>query len=327
MKGLILCAGKGTRLQPFSNHKPKVLLPVANKPIIYYCIEMLVELEIYEIGIVIRPDHSAVFMEEVGLGERWGAQITYIYQNVSLGIADAVRHAETYLNNHSFVLLLGDNLITQSLEGLCHSILMDNHDAAILLGKVSNPRDFGIAEVHENQIIGLEEKPAVPKSNLAILGAYAFNPSIFEAIHSISPSARGEYEITDAIQWMIHKGYAVVYQVTEKNYSDVGTMERWLEANRWMLQLLNDAGQLNIENRHKGCTFISPVLIDTDSELIDCVIGPYVTIGPHTRLENCTIENSILLDGSQLTHSLETISNAIISPQSIFVQNTGGSHR
>ncbi|NOU94845.1 NTP transferase domain-containing protein [Paenibacillus sp. LMG 31456] len=326
MKGLILCAGKGTRLQPFSNHKPKVLLPVANKPIIYYCIEKLVELEIYEIGIVIRPDHSAIFMEEVGAGERWGVEITYINQNVSLGISDAVRHAEAYLNNHSFVLLLGDNLITQSLEGLCHSILQDSRDAAILLGKVSNPRDFGIAEIQGEQIIGLEEKPAIPKSDLAILGAYAFKPSIFEAIHSISPSARGEYEITDAIQWMINKGYSVAYQVTEKNYSDVGTMDRWLEANRWMLQLIDDIDLHRVHDRYEGCTFIYPVLIDASSELIDCVVGPYVTIGPNARLEKCTIVNSILLEGPYLTPSSGILSNTIMSPQSVFVQDTGGSN-
>lgn len=326
MKGLILCAGKGTRLQPFSNQKPKVLLPVANKPIIYYCIEKLVELEIYEIGIVIRPDHTAIFREEVGTGERWGVQITYIYQNVSLGISDAVKQAEVYLNQDPFILLLGDNLIMESLEGLYHAIFQDNHEAAILLGQVSNPRDFGIAEVHQGRIIGLEEKPAVPKSNLAVLGAYAFKPAIFEAIHSISPSARGEYEITDAIQWMINNGYPVAYQKTEKQYSDVGTMDRWLEANRWMLQLMEADGTLEQPQRHKGCTLIPPVCIDPTSELIDCVIGPYVTIGPHCKLEKCTLENSILLEGVHYTHTDHSLSNSIKSQQSVFVQCTGGSN-
>ncbi|BBH21089.1 glucose-1-phosphate thymidylyltransferase [Paenibacillus baekrokdamisoli] len=327
MKGLILCAGKGTRLQPFSNHKPKVLLPVANKPIIYTCIEKLIELDIYEIGIVIRPDHAAMFMEEVGAGERWGVRITYIYQNVSLGIADAVRHAETYLNNESFLLLLGDNLIMQSLEGLSHAILQENHEAAILLGIVSNPRDFGIAEVQEDRIIGLEEKPAVPKSNLAVLGAYAFKPDIFKAIHSISPSARGEYEITDAIQWMINSGYSVACQKTEKHYSDVGTMERWLEANQWMLQLMDDAGLLHIHERYKGSTIIPPVLIDPSTEIIDCIIGPYVTIGPDAKLVKCTIENSILLEGVQLTNRVGTMmSHSIISTQSVYNPYTRGSN-
>jgi glucose-1-phosphate thymidylyltransferase len=323
MKGLILCAGKGTRLQPFSKHIPKVLLPVANKPIIYSCIESLVEQGIYEIGIVIRPDHSAIFMDEVGRGDRWGVKITYIYQTVSLGIADAVKQAETYLNNELFILLLGDNLITQPLEELCKAIIRENHEAAILLGRVSNPSDFGIAEVQGGRIIRLEEKPAIPKSNLAVLGAYAFKPAIFKAIHSIAPSARGEYEITDAIQWMIHNGYSVASQSTEKPYSDVGTMERWLEANQWMLQLMNDAGLLNINKGYEGCTFIPPVLIDASAQLIDCVIGPYVTIGPAARLEKCKLEHSIILEGAQLTPGTNHLSHSIISPQSVFIQDAG----
>ncbi|MDF2959649.1 MAG: glucose-phosphate thymidylyltransferase [Paenibacillus sp.] len=325
MKGLILCAGKGTRLQPFSNIKPKVLLPVANKPIIYYGIEKLVELEIYEIGIVIRPNHSDLFLEEVGMGERWGVSITYIYQTDPLGISDAVRNAESFIDNEKFVLLLGDNLIIQSLDGLCSAILQDNHDAAILLGKVKNPQDFGIAEICEDRIIGLEEKPSAPKSDLAVLGAYAFNPNIFKAIHSIPPSARGEYEITDAIGWLIHQGYSVAYQMTDKNFSDVGTMERWLEANRWMLQLMDESGLLNNREVYEGCTIIPPVLIDPSTKMVDCVIGPYVTIGPNVKLESCDFENSILLEGASLDHSLYTMTNSIISPQTVFVQNGGGS--
>ncbi|TDF92562.1 sugar phosphate nucleotidyltransferase [Paenibacillus piri] len=323
MKGLILCAGKGTRLQPFSNAKPKVLLPVANKPIIYYCIEKLVELDIYEIGIVIRPDHLALFMEEVGTGEQWGAQITFIFQYHALGIADAVGQAEAFIDNDPFMLLLGDNLMMQSLKPLCHAVIQEKHEAAILLGQVSNPADFGIAEVAGNRIVGLEEKPAFPKSNLAVLGAYAFTSVIFKAIHAIAPSPRGEYEITDAIQWLIDTGCSVVYLETAEHFSDVGTMERWLEANCWMLQLMEKTG-LPDGRKLDGCTLIPPVLIDPSSELKDCVIGPYVSIGPNVKLQQCTIENSILLESVNLQSGPYTVMNSIMSTQSVFVLKTGG---
>jgi glucose-1-phosphate thymidylyltransferase len=325
MKGLILCAGKGTRLQPFTNIKPKGLLPVANKPLIFYGIEKLVELGIYEIGIVIRPNLYTMFMEEVGAGERWNVNITYIFQINPLGISDAVKHSESFMDNEPFVLLLGDNLITQDLHSLCHAITHENHDAAILLRKVTNPKAFGIAEVYKDRIIGLEEKPSEPKSDLAVLGSYAFKPSIFKAVHSISPSARGEYEITDAIQWLIHQQYSVAYQITDKNFSDVGTMEGWLDANRWMLNLMEEEGLLTYPTDYQGTTLIPPVCIDPSAELINCVIGPYVTIGPYVRLESCTLENSILLEYAILNPNHYPMSNSIISPQSVFVQKDGGS--
>jgi glucose-1-phosphate thymidylyltransferase len=296
MKGLILCAGRGTRLQPFSNDKPKVLLPVANKPIIYYCIEKLAVLNILEIGLVIRPEHQSLFTEEVGNGERWGVRITYIYQHNPLGISDAVKQAESFIQKDSFMLLLGDNLIMESLEGIYRSVLEGNSEAAILLGKVANPSDFGIAELAGNRIVGLEEKPAKPKSNLAVLGAYAFKPGIFDAIHSIRPSARGEYEITDAIQWLIRAGHTVTFQKTEKPYSDVGTMERWLEANRWMLQLMDEEELLTNPITHEGCVLLPPVLIHPSSEIRNCVLGPYVSIGPDVKADSCTFQNSILLE-------------------------------
>ncbi|OCT15582.1 nucleotidyl transferase [Paenibacillus pectinilyticus] len=327
MKGLILCAGKGTRLQPFSNIKPKGLLPVANKPLIFYGIEKLVELGIYEIGIVIRRNHYDMFMEEVGLGERWQVRITYIFQKDPLGISDAVKYSEPFIAGESFVLMLGDNLITQKLDGLCHAITEEGHDAAILLREVANPKDFGIAEVDGDTIIALVEKPTVPKSNLAVLGAYAFKPSIFKAIHAISPSARGEYEITDAIQWLIHHQYSVAYQITDKNFSDVGTMDGWLGANKWMLDQMEEEGTLDysVSDTHIRTVIIHPSCIDPSAELIDCVIGPYVTIGPNVKLESCTLENSILLEYAILNPNHYPMTNSIISPQSVFIQSNGGS--
>ncbi|CAH8771873.1 NTP transferase domain-containing protein [Paenibacillus dendritiformis] len=303
MKGLILCAGKGSRVQPFSSDTPKSLLPVANKPLLFYCIEKLVELNIQEIGIVIQRDHQAMFEARLGHGEQWGITVTYLYQDIPLGIADAVKQAESFIASDRFMLLLGDNLIAQSLSGLRDLVERKGRDAGMLLGRVAYPQDYGIAEVKGDLVIGLEEKPERPKSNLASLGAYVFTPAIFRAIYSISPSPRGEYEITHAIQWLIDHHHSVAYSITDENHSDVGTTERWLEANRWVLEGLESSGQPIREHDYPGCRIIPPVLLDPSCELTDCTIGPYVTIGPRARLIDCHVKNSILLEDVSMEHS------------------------
>ena len=303
MKGLILCAGKGSRVQPFSSDTPKSLLPVANKPLLFYCIEKLAELNIEEIGIVIQRERQAMFEARLGNGEQWGVKLTYLYQEIPLGIADAVRQAESFIASDPFILLLGDNLIAQSLAGLRDLVARQGHDAGMLLGRVAYPQDYGIAEVKGDLVIGLEEKPERPKSELASLGAYVFTPALFRAVHSISPSPRGEYEITHAIQWLIDHHHSVAYTITDGNHSDVGTAERWLEANRWVLEGLKSPGGPIRENDYPGCRIIPPVLLDPSCELTDCTIGPYVTIGPRTRLVSCRVKNSILLEDVNLEHS------------------------
>lgn len=310
MKGLILCAGKGTRLYPFSLSIPKVLLPVANKPIVHYSIEKLVELNIREIGIVIDPRYQPLFARQVGSGERWNARITYIYQTDANGIADAVKQAAGFIADDPFLLLLGDNVIEQSLACLQNSVQHQRHDAAILLGRVATPRDYGIAEIADGRIVGLEEKPVHPKSNLAVLGAYAFRRPIFQAVGQIPPSGRGEYEITDAIQWMIRQGYSIDHWMTEKRFSDVGKPERWLEANRWMLDRLHQT-EATKETGFAGCRIIPPVQIGEGCQMKDCVIGPYVSIGPHVQLEGCHIADSIVLERTNLFR--QTLQHAIVS--------------
>lgn len=309
MKGLILCAGRGTRLQPFTYQTSKVLLPVANKPLIFYSLEKLSSLGITEVGIVIQPSQKMLFDEHVGDGEYWGLQITYLFQENPLGIADAVKQSESFIGSDPFILLLGDNLIAQSLTVLKNSILEDHFDGALLLGEVANPQDYGIAEIKEQRIIGLEEKPTQPKSNLAIVGAYAFTSKIFQAIHEISPSRRGEYEITDAIQYLIHQGNSIFYEITTSPYTDVGTPGRWLEANRWMLRNMAP----DTYESYIGSSFQPPFLIDPSSKILNCVIGPDVVIGPQVILENCKIEDSILLEGVTLSNC--TLKGSIVSRQ------------
>lgn len=318
MKGLILCAGKGTRIQPLSFSLPKPLLPVATKPVLYYSIEKLVDIGIKDIGIVINQLHESLFIDKLGSGEKFGAKITYIYQNHPKGIADAVQHAKAFIDNKTFILLLGDNLINESLIGLKEHLETGQSNCSIMLTRVNNPQDYGIAEIREKRIIKLVEKPKNPMSNLAIIGAYAFDSNIFKAIQFITPSARGEYEITDAIQWLIDNKYRISYSITEDQYSDVGTVERWLEANRWMLEILTDNSIfISKDSINENCKLIPPVIIGDKCKIKDSVIGPYVSISSGATIEGCKIESSIILENVHLKQVPYQVKESLFGKESL----------
>lgn len=311
MKGLILCAGKGTRLQPFSYSQPKTLLPVVNKAVLEYCIENLVNNGIKEIGIIMHPTQVGI-PQLVGNGQRYGCQVEYIHQVEQKGISHAVKQAEDFITHDPFILLLGDNLIAENLEILIESYHQNKSNGSILLSPVNNPQDYGIAQIKGNDIIGLEEKPKKPKSNLAVIGAYLFDSQIFSAVNSIAPSARGEYEITDAIQWLIQQGKNISYTITRKLYSDVGTIERWLEANQWMMQrILDDQIVLGKHTVVENCTFKGPVIIGENCVLRNAQIGPFVSIQNDCLIEDCTIDSSILLDKVHLSNLKYPISQSV----------------
>ncbi|MFE1244709.1 glucose-1-phosphate thymidylyltransferase [Fictibacillus sp. NPDC058756] len=297
MKGIILAAGKGSRLQPFSFSQPKTMLPIANKPVLEYCIENLKMANIKEIGIVINSlQHEIVNYINTRFDQT--VNITFIIQHEAKGIAHAVKQAEEYLNNEPFLLLLGDNLIKEPLISLRNNLENPEISSSIMLSKVDSPKDFGIAEIRNQEIIRLEEKPQSPKSNLAVIGAYAFRPSIFKAIDQITPSLRGELEITDAIQWLMDNGQTISYTITTKPYIDVGTTERWLLANQWILSEITSTSGMEYMNEAKiqDCLIIPPVVIGPGCTLNNATIGPYVTIGKGSSIENCKIQNSILLE-------------------------------
>lgn len=317
MKGLILCAGKGTRLYPITFQYPKTLLPVANTPIIQSSIEKLAEQGIVEIGIVIRPSDESVISKQIGNGESWGVSITYIYQHESKGISDAVKQAQHYIGEDAFLMLLGDNLFSETLTELKKDIEERGSHGSLLLAEVENPQDYGIAEVSDARILRLEEKPNNPKSKLAVLGAYAFNGSIFKAVTAIKPSKRGEYEITDAIQWLIDNSFIVTYHITDKSNMDIGTLDRWLEANRRSLSELQSTEMIHETVTLDNCTIITPVCVDKGCILKDCVIGPYVSIGAGTHIEDCRIENSIILNGVRLKQIPNSLKDTVIGFQSV----------
>ncbi len=295
LKGLILCAGKGTRLYPFTVSYPKTLIPVANVPLLHGCIDKLIDQNITEIGIVIHPSQESSITESVQKIDEQNIRITYIYQRKPAGIANAILQAKNFIGEESFILLLGDNLISTSLQILKDQVDIEKNDAALLLAEVDHPQDYGIAEVTGSKIVRLEEKPQKPKSNLAVLGAYAFSSSIFKAAETIKPSARGEYEITDAIQWLIQEGYPVAYQKTEISSIDVGTVERWITANRKMLKEMLYESYIHPSVIVKNSTIFGPVSIEQNCVIEDAVIGPHVSIGENSTINGCSIQDSILL--------------------------------
>ncbi|MFS0869109.1 sugar phosphate nucleotidyltransferase [Paenibacillus xylanilyticus] len=312
MKGLILCAGKGSRLYPFTFSYPKSLIPVANTPLLHSCIDKLVEQEVSEIGIVIQKSQESLIRSSLENVTRWSTNITLIYQKDPKGIADAILQAEHFIGQDSFILLLGDNLISISLSQLKKQIEEHGNHAALLLSEVDSPQDYGIAEVEDHRIVKLVEKPKAPKSNLAVLGAYGFTSSIFEAAKKIEPSARGEYEITDAIQWLIQQGYSVSYHQAEIANIDVGTLQRWLDANRKMLREMPVENDIHPSVILKNCKIIAPVSIEAGCILEDCVVGPYVSIGADSTIESCYIRDSILLSNVHIKQLSHAVVNTVV---------------
>ena len=312
MKGLILSGGKGTRLRPITHTAAKQLVPVANKPILYYAIEALRAAGIEDIGIIVGETHQEV-RDAVGDGSRFGARVTYIQQEAPLGLAHAVKIAEDYMAGDSFVMYLGDNLIRGGIGDFVQEFEAARPDAMVLLAKVPNPSQFGVAELNgDGRILKLEEKPKQPKSDLGLVGVYLFTQAIFPAVHAIRPSPRGELEITDAIQYLIDQQKTVLPHVITGWWKDTGKLADMLEANRIMLDDISDSdirgdilGKTQIQGRVVvaagarlvDCTVRGPAIIGEGCLLERTFIGPYTSIGPEVTITDTEIEHSIVLAG------------------------------
>ena len=345
MKALVLAGGRGTRLRPITHTRAKQLVPVANKPVLDFGLESIAAAGIKEVGIIVsdpremlQPDHrtgelitvlvnsQAEIRAAVGDGSRVGLKVTYIEQEAPLGLAHAVKISEEFMAGDSFVMDLGDNLIKDGITHFVREFESEKPDAQILLAQVARPWEFGVAELQGERVVRLEEKPKQPKSDLALVGVYLFTSSIFDAVRAIQPSARGELEITDAIQHLITSGRNVRSHVIRGWWKDTGRVEDLLEANRIVLADLERRidGSVDAETVIEGPVHVGkgtvvershlrgPLVIGANARVIDAYVGPFSAIADGVHLEQCEVEHSIVLDNSRIEDIAGRIESSLI---------------
>ena len=305
LKGLILSGGKGTRLRPITHTSAKQLVPVANKPVLFYGIESLAAAGIDDIGIIIAPETGGEIRAAAGDGSRFGVRLTYIEQDEPRGLAHAVLTAEAFLGDAPFVMYLGDNLLRNGIVDLVEQFRSGEPDALILLTHVPDPENYGVAQLDGDRVTRLVEKPKQPVSDLALVGVYMFTPSIHEAARSIEPSWRDELEITDAIQHLIDSGLRVDPHIVRGWWKDTGQVQDMLDANRLILDDLSERveGRVVIEPgvRLERSTVRGPAIVGAGTRIVDGYIGPYTAIGEEVTVERAEIEYSIVLSGSSVS--------------------------
>jgi glucose-1-phosphate thymidylyltransferase len=314
LKGLILSGGRGTRLRPITFTSAKQLVPVANKPVLFYGLEAMADAGIHDVGIIIAPETGGEIREACGDGSRFGVRVTYLVQDEPLGLAHAVLTAEPFLGDSPFVMYLGDNLLQGGISELVDTFRTGSPDALILLTPVEDPQNYGVAELDEDgSVARLVEKPPEPASDLALVGVYMFTPVIHDAARAIRPSERGELEITDAIQWIVDEGHRVEPHIVRGWWKDTGRLDDMLEANRLILDTiehridgeLHDAqvdGRVIVEAgaRLERATVRGPAIIGAGALVRDAYVGPYTAVGRHCQVERAEVEHSILLEGSSV---------------------------
>jgi glucose-1-phosphate thymidylyltransferase len=316
LKALILAGGEGTRLRPITHTSAKQLVPVANKPILFYTLESVAAAGITEVGIVV-GDTAREIETAVGDGSAFGVRITYIRQEAPLGLAHAVLIARDFLGDDDFVMYLGDNLLQRDVCSLVEDFAARPSEvaASILLTKVPDPTRFGVAELDpDGHVVRLVEKPVDPPSDLALVGVYLFTSRVHEAVRAIAPSARGELEITDAIQWLIDNGHTVRSQLLDGWWIDTGKLTPLLEANRLILETIegrvdgtvDEASQ--IEGRVvveagaevRGSTIRGPAVIGAGTHVVDSYVGPFTSLAGGCQILRSEIEHSIVLESSRV---------------------------
>jgi glucose-1-phosphate thymidylyltransferase len=314
MKALVLAGGSGTRLRPITHTSAKQLLPVANKPVLFYCLEAIAEAGIADVGIVVGDTAPAV-EDAVGDGSAFGLKVTFIPQAAPLGLAHAVLVAADYLGDDDFVMYLGDNFIVGGIVGLVDEFRARRPAAQIMLTQVADPRSFGVAELDgDGRVIGLEEKPKEPKSDLALVGVYMFTSAVHEGIAQLKPSWRGELEITEAIQWLLDTGQPVSSSIISGYWKDTGNVADMLEVNRMVLESMPAAcrGTVDADSEligrvviEEGATVtrsrvVGPVIIGAGTTVTDSYIGPSTALGDDCVISEAEIEYSIVLRGASI---------------------------
>ena len=326
MKGLILSGGTGTRLFPLTFTSAKQLIPVANKPVLFRVIEAICDAGITDIGIVV-GDTAEEIKKAVGRGGRWGVKITYIPQDLPLGLAHAVKISQDFLGKDRFVMFLGDNVIQGGISPLIAQFAESDWHSQIVLTRVDHPEQYGVADLDDQgRIVQLIEKPKQPPSDLALVGIYMFDHHIFEAVSNISPSWRGELEITDAIQWLVEHDYQVYPYVHRGWWIDTGRPGDLLEANGLVLEELTPCNEgyidrdSQVDSRvtiERGAEIINsvvrgPAIIGEDTRIVNSYVGPFTSIFHHVLVENSEIERSIVLEHSRIRDIPARIQDSLI---------------
>ncbi len=327
-KAIVLCAGEGTRLRPLSFSVPKHLMSVAGQPLLGWILEALSEAGIEQVGVITPPREEAI-REFVADGAAWGMSATYLVQPEPLGLAHAVRCARDFLGDDPFLMYLGDNALEQPLSEFIGEFERSGADATILVKQVDDPRQYGVVEMRDGQVAGLVEKPADPPSNLAIVGVYVFRPVILDAIDRITPSARGEYEITDAVQRLLDDGAKVIAYELTGFWEDAAAPPDLLRINRFYLDrldlaihgVINEASStegaigIGVGSRVTNCVLSGPCLVGKDSVLANSNIGPSVSIGNSCRVINAKLQNCIVEDGAHIENFPGGLVDSVIGRQ------------
>lgn len=327
MKGLILSGGAGTRLRPITHTSAKQLVPVANKPILFYGLEAMAAASITEVGVVI-GDTGNEIRAAVGSGDDFGLEVTYIEQEAPLGLAHAVLISRDFLGDDPFVMYLGDNILKEGIVELVGQFKADRPNSQILLAKVAEPERFGVAVLEGDHVVQLIEKPANPPSDLALVGVYMFDESIHEAVRSIEPSARGELEITDAIQWLINEGLDVRPHLISGWWKDTGRLEDLLEANRLILETISPEIRGSIDDHsdlvgrvtvQEGAEIVDsvirgPAIIGCNSRVIRSFIGPFTSIYENCEIVDSEIEHSVILENCSI-RSISRLEDSLLGKE------------
>lgn len=329
MKGVVLAGGKGTRLRPLTFTGAKQLVPIANKPVIFYAIEDLVEAGITDIGVVVPADFPMArdqIMVALGDGSAFGARITYIPQDAPRGLAHAVSICREFVGDEKFVVYLGDNFIREGIVPQVQAFRDGSMNAMLLLYRVPNPEGLGIAVVQDGRVVELQEKPRVPKSNLAIVGIYLLDRHFFEVAEGLTPSARGELEITDALARLIERGFDVRPEIITGWWIDTGKHNDMITANRLVLETIETciAGEVDAESQVDGRVVIEPgaqivrsvvrgpAVIGRNARIVESFIGPFTSVGANCLIEHSEIEHSIVMEDSTISNIPLRIEGSLI---------------
>jgi glucose-1-phosphate thymidylyltransferase len=314
MKALVLAGGSGSRLRPMTYTSAKQLLPVANKPVLFYGLEAIADAGISDVGIVV-GDTGPAIEAAVADGRAFGLDVTYLKQEAPLGLAHAVLIARDYLGDDDFVMYLGDNFIVGGITGLVDEFCSARPDAQIMLTQVPDPRQFGVAELDAaGEVVRLAEKPPQPRSDLALVGVYLFTPAVHEAVRGLTPSGRGELEITEGLQWLIDAGYKVKSTVISGYWKDTGNVADMLEVNRMVLEGLTgrQEGAVDADTELIGrvaigagatvsrSRIVGPAIVGAGTRVERSYIGPFTSVADHCTIADSEIEYSILLRGASV---------------------------